>query len=158
MLTSKNVPTLHNRTADFVVAISLGRLTPERQLYTAILNGEVLVSGSIDPETDAARCLERRGCVGTVQFVKKGQEVPYTRPQKIASLALTRNLENATHGPRSLRYVPFSLSSRSDARKAGAVGEAVAEDDDRAGWQALGVVVPLVALVGHLLMNLSGAA
>lgn len=117
-MTRDTSSTQHAQADHVVVEISRCCLTRERQLYTATLGDTVLATRSRDPEPAAARALQRLGYGGTVQFRHPGEAVPYTRPQRVACLALTRHQENDIHGPRALRHEASPWPKAVPAQKA----------------------------------------
>lgn len=116
---TSDTPSTQHAQADQVVEISCCCLTTERQLYKATLGDTVLVTRSRDPEPAAARALQRLGYGGTVQFRHAGGTLPYSRPQRVACLALTAHEEIDVVGPRARAYRGWSGITAS--RQAGSV-------------------------------------
>lgn len=163
MLKPGPIPTSHTQAADYLAEVSCLRLGQRGQLYSVTMAGALLVSSTRDPEPAAARELQRRGNLGTVQFVKAGQLRPYTLPLNIASLAGTSHEEGDMLGVRARPYKAWCRPELGPGiLKSGQAAKtrkpAKPTQYPRTAVTILAVVAPFTALLVHLLVIASGAA
>lgn len=92
------------------VTLRVGEMGKRGQLYDVLLDGEPIVSGSRDPEHDAARALLARGITGTMQTVgEDGSRRMRLDIEKAAPWAMTeRDRGSIGCG----RWFPYARSDR----------------------------------------------
>ena len=79
--------------------------------YKVVFDGDVVIEGSRDPETELARVLEARGLSGVVTMVdgKTG------RPRTVIDIAKAAkvHVEEGPNGPRFVKYRPKTVGASS---------------------------------------------
>lgn len=95
------------RLSVIVLQLRPGDIGHKGRRWDLLLDGEVIVSGSLVPGYDAARVLQARGLTGSFQVLGVDGRVSMTYPD-IEIAAKYTIAENEKHGPRLVKYRSFA--------------------------------------------------